>query len=151
VGDDLAFTLWLATGVPFEVVESPSKTGWTFLSDFDAREFAARPPKTSARFVCRSSASSHPPEADMLSETLPEVFAFKNRIRDKLRDVPHVAEDEPAVCAWYPTAQKVLVWNLSEQPRTFTVVFGSQRRTLQLGPLAAALTEVSAKSRSSSF
>jgi len=151
VGDDLAFTLWLAAGVPFEVVDSPSKTGWTFLSDFDARQFAARPDRTSARFVCRSSASSHPPEAEMLAEALPELFAFKNRIRGKLGDVPHVIEDEPAVCAWYPTARRVLVWNLSGQPRALTVVFGSQRRTLQLGPLAAALTEVSAKPRPSSF
>jgi len=64
--------------------------------------------------------------------------------------VPHVVEDEPAVCAWYPTARKVLVWNLSEQPRTLTVVLGPQRRTMQLGPLAAAITEVPAKTRPAS-
>jgi hypothetical protein len=75
------------------------------------------------------------------------LFAFKHRVRDALRDVPHVAEDEPAVCAWYPTARKVLVWNLSEESRTLTVVHGSRRRTLSLGPLAAAMTEVSAKAR----
>ncbi len=147
VGNDQPFSLWLATGVPFEVVESPARTGWTFLSDFDARELAARPDRTSARFVCRPSAASHPPGAEIVGETLLELFAFKNRLRDKLRDVPHVAEDEPAVCAWYPTARKVLVWNLSEQPRTLTVVFGAQRQTLRLGPLATALAEVSAKAR----
>lgn len=150
VGNDQAFSLWLAAGVPFEVVESPSRTGWNFLSDFDARELAARAVGSPSRFVCRSSAASHPPTAEMVGETLTELFAFKNRIRDKLRDVPHVAEDEPAVCAWYPTARMVLVWNLSEHPRTLTVVLGSQRRTRQLGPLAAALTEVSAKARRAS-
>ena len=150
VGDDQPFSLWLAAGVPFELIESPVQTGWTFLSDFDARELVAQPDRTPARFVCRPSAASHPPTAEIVGETLAELFAFKNRIKDKLRDVPHVTEDEPAVCAWYPTARKVLVWNLSEQPRTLTVVLGPQRRTMQLGPLAAAITEVPAKTRPAS-
>jgi hypothetical protein len=78
----------------------------------------------------------------MMRETLTDLFAFKNRIRDQLRAVPYIAEDEPAVCAWYPTARKVLVWNLSEQSRTLTVVFGRQGRSLRLEPLAATLTDV---------
>ena len=57
---------------------------------------------------------------------------FDNRILPTLRDVPHVAEDEPAVCAWYPTARKALAWNLGEQFRTLTLVLGSRRRALQL-------------------
>ena len=142
VGDDQPFSLWLAAGVPFEVVEAPARTGWTFVSDFDAREFAARPGRIPGRLVCRASAASRPPEAEIVGETLTELFAFKHRVRDALRDVPHVAEDEPAVCAWYPAARKVLVWNLSEQPRALTVVLDSRRRTLPLGPLAAAITEV---------
>ena len=79
----------------------------------------------------------------MVGENLAELFAFKNRIRHTLRDVPHVAEDESAVCAWYPTARKVLTWNLSEQFRTLTLVLGSRRRALQLGPFAAAVTDLS--------
>ena len=150
VGDDQPFSLWLAAGVPFELIESPVQTGWTFLSDFDARELATRPDPTASQFVCRPTAAIHPPGAEIVGETLTELFAFKNRVRDKLRDVPHVVEDEPAVCAWYPTARKVLVWNLSEQPRTLTVVLGPQRRTMQLGPLAAAITEVPAKTRPAS-
>lgn len=77
-----------------------------------------------------------------MGETLEELFAFKQRIQDQLRDVPHVVEDEPAVCAWYPTARKVIVWNLSVQPRTLTIIHGTRRVPLQLGPLAAAVTEV---------
>jgi hypothetical protein len=137
VGDDLPFSLWLAAGVPFEVAESADQTGWTFLSDFDARELAARPQTAPSRFVCCSSATRRPDGAEVVGENLSELFAFKNRIRRALRDVPHVAEDEPAVCAWYPTARKVLVWNLAEQPRMLTLVLGPQRRALQLGPLGS--------------
>jgi hypothetical protein len=142
VGNDQPFSLWLAAGVPFEVVETPAKTGWTFLSDFDARELAARPGKSHSRLVCRPAAATRPPQAEVVEETLSGLFAFKNRLKHTLHDVPYVAEDAPTVCAWYPTARKVLVWNLSEQPRTLTVVFGAQRHTLQLGPLASALAEV---------
>jgi hypothetical protein len=145
VGDDRPFSLWLATGVPFEVVESPARAGWTFLSDFDARELAGQTEGTPSRFVCRDSVTGCPAGGETVREALPQLFAFKNRVRDTLRNVPHVVEDEPAVCAWYPTARKVLVWNLSEQPRTLTVIFGAQRRTLQLGPLAAAITDIAAK------
>ena len=136
VGDDQPFSLWLAAGVPFEVVEQPASDGWTFLSDFDARELAAHPTAVKSRWLCRSSATVRPPGIDTLTESLPELFAFKNRIRSQLADVPHVAEDQPAVCAWFPTAGRVLIWNLSEQPRELTVVHGAHRRTLQLGPLA---------------
>ena len=82
---------------------------------------------------------------DMTALGMPGVATWNFGEAFSLRDVPYVAEDEPAVCAWYPTARKVMVWNLSEQPRTLTVVFGAQRRTLNLGPLAAAITEVAAK------
>ena len=141
VGDDRPFSLWLAAGVPFEVVESPAKTGWTFLSDFDARELGVQVTGTQPQIVCRASAASRPPGTEVVEENLTELFAFKNRIRDHLRDVPHVLENEPAICAWYPSAKKVLVWNLGEQPRTLTVVHGTRHTALQLGPLAAAITE----------
>ncbi len=142
VGDDQPFSLWLATGVPFEVVDAPVETGWTFLSDFDARHLGARAGRPPGACVCRASVATRPRGAVVMGETLEELFAFKQRIQDQLRDVPHVVEDEPAVCAWYPTARKVIVWNLSVQPRTLTIIHGTRRVPLQLGPLAAAVTEV---------
>ncbi|MCX6912542.1 MAG: hypothetical protein NT167_05740, partial [Verrucomicrobia bacterium] len=74
VGDDQPFSLWLAVGVPFEVVERPSSDGWTFLSNLDARELAlaSRAGSAKARWVCRSSATTHPPGAEVLGESLPE-------------------------------------------------------------------------------
>jgi hypothetical protein len=145
VGDDKPFSLWLAAGVPFEVVEDLPADGWTFLSDFDVREFVARKVEANSQSVCRDSASVHPPGAERLSESLPALFDFKRRILSRLQNVPHVIEDEPAVCAWYPTARKVLVWNLSDEPRSLTLVDGTRRHVLQLGPLGVGVAEVAAK------
>lgn len=145
VGDDQPFSLWLATGVPFEVVERLPSDGWTFVSDFDARELASSAGGAKSRLVCRSSAGSRPSGATPLVESLSELFAFKRRIRAELAEVPHVEEDQPAVCAWYPTAGRVVVWNLSEQPQTLTVVWGSQRHALRLGPLEAGSAPVTAR------
>lgn len=137
VGDDQPFSLWLAAGVPFEVVSAPAADGWNFLTDFDARELAAGASSPSARLVCRTSAAQRPAGAEAVGENLDELFAFKRRIRDQLRGVPHIVEDQPAVCAWYPSAGKVLVWNLSDQPKTLTLADGARRTELRLGALGA--------------
>ncbi|HOC00703.1 MAG TPA: hypothetical protein PKM43_18395 [Verrucomicrobiota bacterium] len=138
-GDDQPFSLWLAAGVPFEVVNELPSDGWTFLSDFDARECVERGEEgRGTRLVCRAGAQKRPVGAEGVAESLPELFAFKNRIRGALGRVPHVAEAEPAVCAWYPTAGKVVVWNLAEEPRTLTLVHGARRLEIRLGGLEAA-------------
>ncbi len=137
VGDDRPFSLWLAMGVPFEVVGSLPKEGSVFLSDFDAAEAARRGPRTPARLFCRPSASVRPAGALTVGETLSELFALKRRLGRSLDAVPHVVEDEPAVCAWYPTARRVLVWNLGEQPKTLTVTLKKAQQSVCLGPLEA--------------
>jgi hypothetical protein len=142
VGDDRPFSLWLAAGVPFEVVDEPTAAGWTFLSDFDARGLASQPSGRRGRLVCRDSAKARPAGAEVVVESLPALFAFKHRIADQLRGVPHVAEDEPAVCAWYPEAKRVVVWNLSERPRELTVVHGDRRYGVRVGALDAAGVEL---------
>ena len=80
-----------------------------------------------------------------VAESLPALFAFKQRIKSQLREVPHVEEDEPAVCAWYPSARKVVIWNLSTEARTLTVADGERRIPLRLGPLQAAAAEVAVR------
>jgi hypothetical protein len=149
VGDDAPFSLWLAAGVPFEVVDKLPADGWTFLSDFDAREQAAPADETKSAWICRDSAAKHPAKAGVLNESLPALFAFKKQILPRLQNVPHVEEDQPAVCAWYPTARKVMVWNLSEQAQTLTLIDGTRRTELKLGPLGAGLAEVAARKTSS--
>lgn len=144
VGEDRPFSLWLAAGVPFEVVAKPAAEGWTFLGDFDAAEAAGRSPGAGARWICRPSARQRPPAAEVVAETLPELFALKRRLGHELHAVPHVVEDVPAVCAWYPTARCVLVWNLAEETRGLTVAHGSRRHALRLGPREAATVRIEA-------
>ncbi len=137
VGDDQPFSLWLAVGVPFEVVDEPSREGWTFLSDYDARQLTSSGRWQDCRLVCRTSAATHPDNARLLSESLPELFAFKRQLRAQLRDAPCVEEDVPAVCAWYPKLQRVVVWNLADQPVRLTVVYRDRRCPLDLPALEA--------------
>ena len=147
VGDDKPFSLWLAAGVPFEVVEDLPADGWTFLSDFDARAVSGRKAGAAGKLVGRDTANVHPSGSERLAESLPALFEFKRRLKPQLQNVPHVAEDEPAVCAWYPTAQKVLVWNLGAQTKRLTVVAGERRLPLSLGPLEAGLAPTDARPR----
>ncbi|NLH74380.1 MAG: hypothetical protein GX456_15110 [Verrucomicrobia bacterium] len=137
VGTDQPFSLWLALGVPFEVVETLPSEGWTFLTDFDARDLTSQSTTANARLVCRTSAANRPAQALVVEESLPALFAFKRSICAQLGNAPYIAENEPAVCAWYPTANATMVWNLSDEPRDLTLVHASKKHPLRLGPLAA--------------
>lgn len=133
VGDDKPFSLFLASGVPFEVTRKPAADGWTFLSDFDARAAQSGVLKSAGtKFVRRSSA-----DGDFLAvpESMDEMFAFKKRILPSLKDVPYVEEDVPAVCTWYPDAKAVLLWNLTEERQKLTVRFGKTTRRVPIDPL----------------
>ena len=69
VGDDNPYSLFLATGIPFEVTAEPAADGFTFLSDADARNAGSfRSPGTV--FVARAPAS--PPAGQrVVPESLP--------------------------------------------------------------------------------
>ncbi len=136
VGNDQPFSLWLATGVPFEVIEESPGEGWTFLSDFDAKALASDGSAGNPRVICRDSASASPKGSRAVREGLAELFALKHELGDYLRKVPHILEDEPAVCAWYPKARRVLVWNLSTVRKTLTLALDRNRRGFSVGPLA---------------
>lgn len=122
VGDDKPYSLFLAAGVPFEVCDAVPSGGWTFLSDADA---AAQ---------TRSGATTRVTRRET-PETLEDLFALKRRILPELKGVPFVEDEQPAVCAWYPTARRVLVWNLSDAPRSLTLRHGSRRIPLRAGAL----------------
>ena len=140
VGDDNPFSLFLAAGVPFEVTDQPAHDGWTFLSDFDAQAVAEKQlVSKGTKFVHRSSVSPPLADAEPLVESLEELFAFKRNICEKLRDVPHIAEDEPAVCAWYPTARSVLVWNLEDKAKTLTLCRNQRQQVIRVAALEAEL------------
>ncbi|MGC8988982.1 MAG: hypothetical protein ACP5MD_02565 [Verrucomicrobiia bacterium] len=142
VGADQPFSLWLALGVPFEVVETLPPEGWTFLTDLDARDLSSHNTTPNARLVCRTSAANRPAQALVLEESLPALFAFKRTICAELGNIPYIAENQPAVCPWYPTANATMVWNLSEEPRDLTLVHGPNEHLLRLGPLAAEIVKL---------
>lgn len=137
LSDDNPYSLFLALGIPFEVTESPAADGFTFLSDADAgaglrspgTTFVARPrsvPVAGVRFV---------------PESLPELYAFKRQIALQLGGVPYVENEKPVVCAWYPTARSVVLWNLAEQRVELTLHCGDVRRTISVDALDVALIE----------
>lgn len=142
VGDDRPFSLFLASGIPFEVTDKPSREGWTFLSDADAHMAATgRLVSPGTRFMARAGEGSWGAQVESMDESLDALFAFKARVAPQLRKIPYVVENEPAVCAWYPTAKAVLVWNPREQKTKLTVQLGRRRREVELGGLELKLVE----------
>ena len=141
VGDDQPFSLFLASGVPFEVTDKPARNGWTFLSDFDAQAVAEKQlVSRGTKFIHRPSVKPPLAEGEPVAESLEALSAFKRRIMPELRDVPHVIEDELVVCAWYPTARSVLLWNLDDQPKRLTLQRGRRHQEVALAGLEAKLT-----------
>lgn len=148
VGDDRPFSLWLALGIPFEVSDRAAADGWTFLSDHDAAALAGAAASGGSagtrpeRWVCRATAAVRPRSAEAVEETSAALFAFKRRVLPQLGTVPHVLEEAPAVCAWYPTAGRVLVWNLGEDARTLNLRHGARTSEVRLEGLGCASVEV---------
>lgn len=121
-GDDKPYSLFLAAGIPFEVCDRLPVDGWSFLSDSDAGA-PLRSPGT--ELVTRRDTP----------ETLEDLFALKRRILPRLGDVPYVEDEQPAVCSWFPTARRALVWNLSDEPRALTLRSGERRILVRTGAL----------------
>jgi hypothetical protein len=123
VGRDKPFSLFLATGVPFAVVDELPADGWVFLSDEDALAVAQkRLASTAANLVVRRQAGVRNDNLMQLDETLADLFALKQRILPELKGVPYVAGENPAVFAWYPSARSGLVWNVTETRQTYSIV-----------------------------
>jgi hypothetical protein len=142
VGDSNSYSLFLALGIPFEVTDTLSDDGWTFLSNFDTQAVAAGEIRGNGTvLVHRLGTGLTLGDGRAVPESLPELFAFKHEILPSLRDVPYVEEDVPTVCAWYPTARAALVWNPTEEELGVTVRLGGARRSLKLRPLDAELVQ----------
>lgn len=132
VGDDRPYSLFLATGIPFEVTSEPARDGWTFLSDADSRgldEGQIHSPGTA--FISRLKASG----ARRLTESMADLFGLKAELLPRLRQFPVVLGEKPVVCVWYPTARASLLWNLSEQRQAFTIEYAGKFRNVEIGPL----------------
>jgi len=142
VGDDRPFSLFLATGIPFEVADELPHDGWTFLSDADARSAAGgRLAATATRWVCRPQPQAPPAGAETCEESLEALWALKRRLLPRLRKTPWVETAEPAVLAWYPSARAALLWNPHDARKTFAVRCGAQVREVTVQGLDAALIQ----------
>ena len=123
VGDDRPFSLFLASGIPFEVVEELPTDGWAFLSDADARAVAEGRLATRGRnLIVRPESGARGPQLVPVSEDLSSIWRLKESVIPALHGVPYVAGTEPVVFAWYPGARAGLLWNLEEQPRSYRVM-----------------------------
>ncbi len=142
-GTDIPYSLFLASGIPFEVTETPASDGWTFLSDFDAKDVDAGKLKTNGTtFVCGSGNDQKLNGVRFQAENLPEIFAFKHEIIPQLKGIPYVEDDKPVVCAWYSEIRTVLLWNLSETKESFTIRMDNKKRIIEIGGLDSELIEL---------
>jgi len=140
VGDDKPNSLFLASGIPFEVTETPAAEGWTFLSDFDRNDVDSQKLKSHGTiFIGRESSNKKTTEIRYLAENLNDIYAFKHEIIPQLKGIPYVPEDKPVVCTWFPKIRSVLLWNLSETTESFTVRLDERKRSVEIGALDAEL------------
>ncbi len=127
VGRDRPFSLFLASGIPFEVAAEPGIEGWHFMSDEDARAVAqGRINIKNDKTVIRNSANLKGSDFIVMDESLEDIFAFKRKILPELKDIPYVDGEVPAVFAWYPTANRALIWNVTEEEQTCQVKMNNQ-------------------------
>jgi len=132
VGDDHPYSLFLGTGVPFEVTGEPPSEGWTFLSDADSAGLeGGQISSPGTVFLSRLRIAG----ARQVNESMADLFRLKAELLPKLRKFPVVLDEKPVVCAWYPTARSALLWNLAEQRETFTIEYAGKRRHVEVGPL----------------
>jgi len=140
VGDDQPNSLFLASGIPFEVTDTPAADGWTFLSDFDRNDVGSQKMKSAGTiFIGRDVVEKKTKEIRYLAENLNDIYAFKHEIIPQLKGIPYVPEDKPVVCTWFPKIRSVLLWNLSETRESFTVCLDDHERHVNIEGLDAEL------------
>lgn len=138
VGDDNPFSQWLALGVPFEVCDAPPTSGWTFLGDADARDPGLGAKPDAATWFARPGAARGAPGRTEQPETSEALFALKERLLPELGATPHVVDATPVVCAWYPSAEGVLLWNHTPEARRVGLRVGNDLREIPLDALGVA-------------
>jgi len=122
VGTDKPFSLFLASGISFEVIDDVTKDGWIFLSNEDAKSvIEGRTTAKSRNFVVRKEANIIDDNFIIIDETLEDIFALKKRIIPTLKNIPYVDGDTPVIFAWYPTADKAILWNVNEQEQNYNI------------------------------
>ncbi|MCD6597299.1 MAG: hypothetical protein J7L04_06405, partial [Bacteroidales bacterium] len=127
VGKDQPFSLFLASGIPFEVVDEVTKDGWIFLSNEDAKSVVeGRVVAQNNNLVVRKESELVGDNFIQLKETMADIFAFKKRLIPSLRNIPYIDGDIPAVFSWYPGAGKALLWNVNEVKQSYKILLNEK-------------------------
>lgn len=141
VGKDKPFSLWLATGIPFEIIDEleQGQDGWVFMSDEDYGHLDDNAP--TGKLIARPEAKKNNKNVLYIKENLDALWVWRRSITDGLEKsrTPYISEELPAVCAWYPEASTVLVWNLSAAPVSLTIQFGNRMIRKDYKPLESKL------------
>lgn len=137
VGDDNPFSIFLASGIPFEVVDMLSPNGWTFLSDQDARYCEPK-----GNCFCRAGLEDIPKPIRAIPDTLDALWKVKAEMVAGGLNVPYVTDEKPVVCAWYPTARRVFLWNLAETKEDFQLQVQDKKIPLSIEGLDSVLVSV---------
>jgi hypothetical protein len=140
VGDDKPFSLFLASGIPFEVTDSIAAKGWTFLSDQDARYLSTN--NIQSTLFCRPNLDDVSNAIRPMAESLEALWKLKRTVIATGLEVPYVIDEKPVVVAWYPSAGKVLLWNLSEHPEEFQLQCTTKTIAVKVDGLDTALVSV---------
>ena len=138
-GDDRPFSLFLASGIPFEVSDRPARDGWTFLSDADAQVAASgQLVSPGTRFVSRLPLQGTSGGLEQCEESWEALAHYKRRLDGK---TPFVENAEPAVLGWYPSARAALLWNPIAARKTFCLRYGTHTREVTVDGLDCALLQ----------
>lgn len=135
-----AYSLFLATGVPFEVCDEIPKDGWTFLGDYSAHEIERGELESKgSQCVARFASSSN--RFQQVPETFDELFKFRKTLLPQLQaeGVPYVEEETPVVLGWYPDAKACYLWNVERQEKTVALRVGEKKVAVPLKGLDSAL------------
>ena len=140
VGDDNPYSLFLASGIPFEVTREPASDGFTFLSDADAQT-ADGMQSTGTTLVGRPQ-SGLPDKVRTIPESLPETVRLETRIA--------AAVGEDALCRGRNAGRVRLVSDgvapccygtSAEQRQDLSLRHGDARRAVSVDGLDVALIE----------
>lgn len=147
ISGDQAYCLFLLTGVPFEVCESLSPEGWTFLGDASADEMD-RGALLSPGTVCIARIASDSGRFQKINESFETLFEFRRSLLDGFRNkkIPYIEEEIPFVLGQYTlndgTPDLLVLWNVNEEEKTVHLRIGENVKVITVAPLDSELVSV---------
>lgn len=124
VGLDAPFSLWLALGVPFEVISEldDCTDSWIFITKEDIPDI--KNAKCNNYYITNvEDVNLDLPNISTVKEELDFLWNWKKSISEKLEkmEIPYVVENSPCICSWYPKLNAILLWNLKKSKEMLSV------------------------------